>query len=231
MISVKSFEHLSGISLADWGVYPKTMRGIIGILTSPFIHGDWSHLGANSASLFVLTAALFYFYRKIAIQVFLLIWFMTGLWVWMGARDAYHIGASGLVYGVAAFLFVSGLIRRDPKLSALAMVVVFLYGSLIWGIFPSFFPEKNISWESHLGGFIAGGVLAVYFREKGPRKPKYSWEEEDDDETEGITDSDIIKEDETLPQQEGSQTEKLNPTNVQYHYVPKTGSRLPENKA
>ena len=171
---------MAGISFADWGLLPKTAKGLLGIITAPLIHGDWSHLGANSVSLFVLTAALFYFYREIALQVFFGIWLLSGLWVWLGAREAYHIGASGVVYGTAAFLFVSGLVRRNPQLSALAMFVVFVYGSLIWGIFPQFYPEQNISWESHLAGLVAGLVLAVYYRRRGPRPPKYQWEIEEE---------------------------------------------------
>ncbi|MBE0642178.1 MAG: rhomboid family intramembrane serine protease, partial [Bacteroidales bacterium] len=146
---VKSAEALLGLSLVGLGIYPRSVQGLPGILLSPFIHGDWGHLGANSASLFVLTAALFYFYREIALRAFLGIWLITGLWVWMGAREAWHIGASGVIYGNAAFLFVSGLLRRNPRLSALALFVVFAYGSLIWGIFPQFFPGENISWEGH----------------------------------------------------------------------------------
>jgi membrane associated rhomboid family serine protease len=115
-----------GLRFLSWfRVYPsrpghisQTLKGLPGILFSPLVHADFSHLSANSVSAFVLTAMLFYFYREIALQVFLLLWLLTGLWVWAGAREAYHIGASGLVYGLAAFLFLSGLIRRDTRLAA-----------------------------------------------------------------------------------------------------------------
>jgi len=188
MWGFKVFELVSGLPLTGLGIYPQTLKGLPGILFSPLVHADFSHLSANSVSAFVLTAMLFYFHREIALQVFLLLWLLTGLWVWAGAREAYHIGASGLVYGLAAFLFLSGLIRRDTRLAALALFVVFSYGSLVWGIFPQFFPEKNISWESHLMGLVAGVVLALYYKRQGPRTPRYSWElEEEHDETPDIT--------------------------------------------
>lgn len=186
MWAMESFEVLSGISLVSLGVFPRHWEGLHGILTAPLVHSDWSHLGANTVSLFILLAALYYFYRELATQVFVLMWLSSGLWVWLGARESWHIGASGLVYGLAAFLFVSGLVRRDTRLSALSLFVVFSYGSLVWGIFPDFFPEKNISWEAHLAGLLAGLLLAIYFRHRGPRQPRYSWEWEELEEMEAL---------------------------------------------
>jgi membrane associated rhomboid family serine protease len=179
-------EYLTGASFARYGLFPRSWEGLIGIITSPLIHGDFNHLFANSAPLFVLGASLFYFYRSIALRVFLLIWLFSNIWLWGMGREAYHIGASGLVYGLAAFLFVSGLIRKEPRLMAISMFVAFLYGSFIWGIFPELFPDKNISWEGHLMGMLAGVIFAIYFRRKGPQKKKYSWEfEEEDDDDDG----------------------------------------------
>ncbi|MDO8899186.1 MAG: rhomboid family intramembrane serine protease, partial [Bacteroidales bacterium] len=120
------------------------------------------------------------FYRPIATKVLSLIILLTGLWVWLGARESYHIGASGVIYGLSSFLLVSGFIRRETRLMALSLVVVFLYGSMIWGIFPELFPEKNISWEGHLSGLMAGIVLAVFYRHEGPQRRPYSWEFEDE---------------------------------------------------
>lgn len=168
-------------NLAFLGILPLHKSGLTGILTSPFIHENWSHLMANSGPLIILGAVVFYFYRDIAFRVFGLIWLLTGLWVWCMAREAYHIGASGVVYGLATFVFTSGLLRRDNRLLALSLLVVFLYGSLIWGIFPQLFPEKNISWESHLMGIVAGIVVAVYYRKYGPTRKVYDWGDEDDD--------------------------------------------------
>jgi membrane associated rhomboid family serine protease len=166
------------------GVYPRRLQGLIGILTSPLIHADIKHLFANSVPLLVLGGCLFYFYRELAVKTFLLIYIVTGVCVWTGGREAYHIGASGVVYGLAAFLFFSGIIRRDGKLLAITLLVTFLYGSMVWGIFPDFFPERNISFESHFWGMAIGAVLAFYFRKIGPQRPKYEWEDEAETEEE-----------------------------------------------
>ena len=173
-------EYVFGLSFYQYGIYPRTAEGAIGIITSPLIHGDFNHLFANSVPLFVLGASLFYFYRSIALKVFILIYLFTNIWVWGMGREAYHIGASGVVYGLAAFLFVSGLLRKEPRLMAISMFVAFIYGSLIWGIFPELFPEKNISWEGHLMGILSGVIFAIYFRKNGPQKRTYSWEFEDE---------------------------------------------------
>ena len=169
----------------DWGllcVYPHSFAGLTGIITSPLIHSDLKHLFANSVPIFVLGGSLFYFYREISVKTFLLVYFISGVCVWMGAREAYHIGASGVVYGLAAFLFFSGIFRRDGRLLAITMLVTFLYGSMVWGIFPDMYPEENISWESHFWGLVAGMILAFYFRKLGPQKKKYDWEDEEDEE-------------------------------------------------
>lgn len=178
-------EYLLGVRFVEYGLWPRSPEGAIGILTSPLIHADFNHLFANSVPLFVLGAALFYFYPSIALRVFILIYLFSNIWVWGMAREAYHIGASGLVYGLAAFLFVSGVIRKEPRLMAISMFVAFLYGSFIWGIFPELFPDKNISWEGHLMGMLAGVIFAIYFRKKGPPKRRYSWELEEEEEDDG----------------------------------------------
>ena len=180
--TVSLAEYMLGVRFVEYGLYPRSWEGLVGILTSPLIHADFNHLFANSVPLFVLGASLFYFYRSIALRVFILIWLFSNIWVWGMGREAYHIGASGLVYGLASFLFVSGLIRKEPRLMAISMFVAFLYGSLIWGVFPELFPEKNISWEGHLMGMLAGVIFAIYFRKKGPPKRRYSWEFEEEEE-------------------------------------------------
>lgn len=169
-------------NLGTLGIYPLHWKGLIGIVTAPLIHENWSHLMANSGPLLVLGGVIFYFYRSIAIKVFLLIYVMTGLWVWVMAREAYHIGASGVVYGLASFVFTSGVLRRDNRLLALSMLIVFLYGGLVWGVFPELFPEKNISWESHLMGLVAGVVTAFFYRQTGPPKKMYEWETQPEEE-------------------------------------------------
>ena len=184
---VKFAELAFGTSFAFLGVYPREFFGLPGIIFSPLIHGDFEHLYANSAPILILMTTLFYFYRKIAFKIFFLIYIFTGIWVWIAARESYHIGASGLIYGLVAFLFISGILRKSPQLMAITLLVAFLYGGIIWGIVPDFYPEKNISWESHLLGLVAGALLAIYFRNIGPQRKKYSWdleEEIDEDEDE-----------------------------------------------
>ena len=179
---IKIIELVFSLNLATYGLYPLQLKGIPGILTAPFIHADLSHLLANSIPLLILGALLFYFYKEIAWPVLLFLYLLTGIWVWALARGtAAHIGASGIIYGMASFLFLSGIIRREAPLMVITLLVTFLYGGLIWGIFPQFFPAQRISWESHLMGLLAGIVLAIYFRKSGPQRKKYEWEDEDSD--------------------------------------------------
>jgi membrane associated rhomboid family serine protease len=182
--AVRIFENVSGISFAMLGILPLQPQGLYGIICAPLLHADYSHVLANSVPFFVLGSALFFFYREIAFRVLLLSWLLTGIWVWCFARGgSYHIGASGLVYALASFHFFSGLIRREPRLMAFTLLVVFLYGSMVWGVFPDFFPTQNISWESHLMGLVAGLVLALYYRNSGPQRPKYEWADDDTEDT------------------------------------------------
>jgi membrane associated rhomboid family serine protease len=132
-----------------------------------------------------LSIALFYFYSEVAFRVFFSTYFLTGLLVWLGGRAAWHIGASGLVYGLASFLFFSGIIRRYFRLIALSLLIVFLYGSMVWGIFPGVY-KKNVSWESHMLGFISGAVLALWYKNEGPQRPVYEWMEKDDPEDDNV---------------------------------------------
>jgi membrane associated rhomboid family serine protease len=178
--AIWAIEVIGDYNFGVLGIYPLRLSGLIGILTAPLIHADFSHLASNSVPLLVLGSALFYFYRDLALRIFVLIYLLTGAWVWLAARPAYHIGASGVVYGLAMFIFASGVIRKHSGLMAVALVVVFLYGSLVWGIFPEFFPEQNISWESHLLGLVAGLILAMYFRNEGPQRRRYEWELEEE---------------------------------------------------
>ena len=135
----------------------------------PFIHSknDVSHIINNSSPIFILLAALIYFYKDIAIKVFIYIWILTGLFVWVYAQNkgSYHIGISGIIYGLAAFLFTSGFIRKFLPLQAISLFVAFIYGSMIWGVFPM---EERISWEGHLMGLVIGIVLANVYKKEGP---------------------------------------------------------------
>jgi membrane associated rhomboid family serine protease len=175
---VKIIELLFDIDFAGLGIYPLTVKGLPGILLSPFIHADFKHLFNNTIPLFCLATAVFYFYSEVAIKVFLWNYFLTGSLVWLAGREAWHIGASGLIYGLASFLFFSGIIRRYFRLIALSLLVVFLYGSMVWGMFPDFY--TNVSWESHMLGMFSGVVLSVCFKDEGPQKPVYEWMEEND---------------------------------------------------
>ena len=190
MWAVKLIETIGGYDFAFLGIYPRSWQGLPGIITTPFIHGGFSHLIANTVPMIVLGTALFYFYKDIAWRILILIWLFTGFWVWVAARESFHIGASGIVYGLAAFILVSGILRRHTGLMAVALVVVFLYGSLIWGLFPDFFPKENISWESHLFGLLAGFSLAIFYRKEGPQRRLYSWELEDEDNDENENEKD-----------------------------------------
>jgi len=182
---IRIFENISGIDLSMFGILPLQPEGLYGIICSPLLHADFPHVLANSIPFFVLGSALFFFYHEIALRVLALSWLLTGIWVWCFARGgAYHIGASGVVYALASFHFFSGLIRREPRLMAFTLLVVFLYGSMVWGVFPDFFPTKNISWESHLMGLLAGLILAFYYRSSGPQRPRYDWADDDIDESE-----------------------------------------------
>ena len=170
---VEWIEHTYGMRFAKYGVLPRTLEGLKGVLLSPFIHSDWKHLTNNALPLFVLTATLGFFYKGIAKEVFLWSWLMSGLWLWAIGRPSFHIGASGLLYALASFLFFSGLIRKHTKLMSISMFIDFLYGGMVWGIFPM---KKHISWEGHLAGALAGLILAYWFKDNGPPKQVYQYE-------------------------------------------------------
>ncbi len=182
---VKIVEDIFGFDLYQWGIYPRHFSGLKGILFSPFIHSGFNHLISNTIPFFVLLFALVYFYRRLAYRIFFLLYFLSGLCVWLGGRESWHIGASGLVYGLAAFHFVSGIIRNDLRLLTLSAVVVFLYGGMIWGILPL---KPDISWESHLWGGISGVALAFHFRRYKLYRRKFDWEEEPEEEESTSTD-------------------------------------------
>jgi len=164
--------------LSRLGLLPRNLLGLLGIFTSPLIHADFSHLISNTIPLIVLGYIIFYFYPKVSYMLFIFIYFFTGLLVWIFARQVFHIGASGIVYGFVSFLFFSGIFRKDNTSIALALVITFLYGGLVWGMIPGW---KGISWESHLFGAITGLIAAYLFRKIDPPKKKYDWEDEPDD--------------------------------------------------
>lgn len=171
------FDFILPVDLYKWGIVAQTFKGLRGILFMPLIHSteDFKHIFNNSIPVFILITALFYSYKQVAWRVLFSSWILTGLFVWIFAVDAkaYHIGMSGVIYALIGFLFTSGVIRRYFPLQALSLFVVFLYGSLIWGIFPM---EPRVSWQGHLMGLIVGIWSAFYFRSEGPKRPKYQYE-------------------------------------------------------
>lgn len=168
-----------GINLNEYGIYPRKSSGLAGIITGPFIHGSLKHLFNNSIPLFVLTTALFYFYRNIRWRVLLYGLILTGIATWVIGRPAMHIGVSGVVYMLVAFLFFKGILSKQYQLIALSLVVIFLYGGLWWYVFPI---DPQISWEGHLSGFFVGILFAFVFKTVPLKNKKYEWEREDYDE-------------------------------------------------
>lgn len=175
---IKLIEIQENISFVDYGVFPRRLSGLVGIIVAPLIHSDFNHLISNSTALIVLMTGILYFYKDLGYRTILYIWIISGIAVWIGARQSYHIGASGLIYGIASFMFFSGIIRKNTSLMAVSLLVVFLYGSMVWGIFPIY---PKISWEYHLYGAFTGYLCAVEFKNKGPQKIVYDWELEPDD--------------------------------------------------
>lgn len=188
---VKLIENLYQLDFTTFGILPLQPEGLPGILLSPFIHSSYKHLLSNSIPFLILTFALLYFYRNLAYRIFLLIYILSGICVWLGGRDAWHIGASGIVYGLASFLFFSGVFRRDVNLLTIGIIVVFLYGSMFWGIFPI---KPEISWESHLWGAVSGLLLAFYYRHQGPVRPIPSWENEPEEDNEDTPEEEVHEE-------------------------------------
>lgn len=176
-----------------YGVVPRHWIGLRGIVFSPLFHSGWKHIINNSIPLAVLSFFAVLFYQRIAYYVIIFGWLLTGLLVWIfgnllsGSPIGCHIGASGVVYMLASFVFFSGVIKRSRNLIALSLIVAFLYGSMVWGVvpeefLPKFYTEDRnpISWESHLAGALVGLLFAFLTRSKGPEEKTYSWQERDE---------------------------------------------------
>lgn len=162
------------LNFNKFGVYPRTFEGFRGVFFTHFIHSNASHLFNNSIPLFVLLCSLFYFYRDVAYKVLFLGGFFTGFFTWLIARESYHIGASGIVYLLFSFVFFSGIIRKHFRLVALSLIIIFLYGSMIWYVFPV---KDGMSWEGHLSGFLVGFIFAVLYKNNGIVKEEHEFTE------------------------------------------------------
>ncbi|WP_298441066.1 rhomboid family intramembrane serine protease [uncultured Ferrimonas sp.] len=199
---------LLGLSLHQWGIYPRELSGAWGILTAPLIHGSASHLAANSTGVVVLGAALLYGYPNSRWKVLAIIWLVAGVGVWLTGRGSYHFGASGLTHGLFFFLLVGSLVRRDGRSIALMMVAFFMFGGMLYGVLPR---DPSVSFESHLFGGVGGVLAALWYGRADPLPPRkrYQWEQSDDDPTDGLWQQEP-EQDEAREQFRQAQRERLN---------------------
>ena len=167
------------LELERFGVRPRQLAGLPGILVAPLLHGGFPHLIANSLPLLVLGTGMLHLYPNSAVRVLPVIYLGPGIAVWLFGRGSVHVGASGLVYGLFSYIFVAGLIRRDKRAIAASLLVCFVYGALVWGVLPF---EPAVSWETHLAAALIGLVLAIVFRRQDiPPRVRYDWENEQDE--------------------------------------------------
>lgn len=166
-----------GLDLARYGLRPRDVEGLIGIFSAPFLHGDLEHIFSNTLPLIVSLTAILYLYPNSALRVMPMVWLGGGLLAWLIGRPNIHIGASGFVYGILAFVFLGGVFRRDMRSVGVSLMVWFLYGSMVWGVLPI---RMEMSWEMHLSGAVLGIVMAFLYRDwdRVPVK-RYEWEDDD----------------------------------------------------
>jgi membrane associated rhomboid family serine protease len=145
--------------LHNLGIRPRTVKGIVGIFTAPLLHGDFNHLLSNSFPLLFAIPGLFYFHYKDALSVLIVVYLLSGFWVWLTGRDAVHLGASGVVFGLLSFLFFAGLFQKNRSGFAVAAIILFLYGI---PVITGFIPSPGISFEAHISGATAGLFMATY---------------------------------------------------------------------
>jgi membrane associated rhomboid family serine protease len=179
-----------GLDPSPFGLRPREPSGLVGIFTAPLVHGDFAHLFANSVPLATVGAAMLFLYPQSTLRALPLLYLGPGGLVWLFGRSSVHLGASGLVYGLVSYVFVAGLLRRDRRAIAASLLVVFMYGSLAWGVLPI---QPGVSWETHLSAALIGVLLALVLRRLDiPPRKRYLWEEqtaEDDDEESSGADS------------------------------------------
>ena len=218
------FDETYHLHLNEFGIRPRSIVGLLGIVFSPFLHGGAGHLFSNSIPFLVGSGFLFDFFPRIEWRIMGIIWLFSGIGVWLyGGWGSNHIGASGVVYGLVAFLLTSGFIRRNKAMSAVSLILVFFYGSMVWGIFPQWNvdPFINISWESHLSGAITGLILAYVYRKEGPPDDVYQsdFEEEDDDGIEFGYWNESPNEDDEI--RENVEIKEKDEIKIKYHFKPR----------
>lgn len=171
------FDTVFGLRLGRFGLRPGSAMGLIGVFTAPLLHANFQHILSNTLPLFIALTATLYLYPNAAIRVIPTIWIGSGVLAWLIGRPSLHYGASGLIYGLLAFVFMSGILRRDMRSISVSLLVGFLYGSMVWGVLPT---RPQMSWEMHLSGALIGLLLAFVYRDLD-RVPllKYEWEEDD----------------------------------------------------
>ena len=178
MWAVHIFQYITHLSLLRFGIMPRDTQGLDGILFAPVLHSNFTHITSNSAPLIVSMVMIWIFYKKVALKSFILIYLLTGMAVWLFAINSHsiHVGASGVVYGLVSFIFWSGVFRRNVKSIVLALIIIFLYSGMLYGVLPT---QTGVSWESHLFGAIVGAFVAYLFRnniEKDEERKIPSWE-------------------------------------------------------
>jgi len=161
---VKLYEVSLNLNFSDYGILPRTLEGLKGIIFSPFIHGSYKHLYSNTFPFLILTTAVLFFHPQKGMIVFFTVYFAGNIIVWLIGREAYHIGSSGIIFGLASYLLFNGIISRNREDLAISLIVIFLYGGLIWGILPQ--SDQSISWEAHMGGFASGAFMAILLSKK-----------------------------------------------------------------
>jgi membrane associated rhomboid family serine protease len=166
-----------GLRLGKFGLRPGSIPGLTGIFSAPLLHANLQHLLSNTLPLYISLTFTLYLYPRSSIRVVPLVWFGSGALAWFIGRPSLHFGASGLIYGLLAYVFVSGILRRDMRSVSVSLLVGFFYGSMIWGVLPI---RPQMSWEMHLSGALFGVLLAFLFR-NWDRTPlvRYDWEDDD----------------------------------------------------
>jgi membrane associated rhomboid family serine protease len=217
--------------LSFLGVLPRHLNGLPGIILMPFLHANSSHLISNSIPVLVLGTLLFYFYRNLALKISFISVLISGILVWLLANwsetPAYHIGASGLIYAWAAFLVFSGWFRKNKALFGISSLVVFLYGTLVWGVLPEDIQkvlriadvQNSISWEGHLFGFISGAFLAFFYRKVGETKPVYSWEINNDEDVDESNPYWLVNDDDNSATEKNEKISS-DPLKIHYTFIP-----------